>query len=166
MIKKYVAASSVLLALLAHAYTFDDEDDKNKDKPETVVVLPSFDVQRLLKFDVTVASSMVFGVDPETLSITEEGIVRYVLVATSASGVRNVMYEGIRCKTSQAKTYARFVQGKWETVNEPQWRHLLEQTPSRHAAKFASAAACDGPTPTRTAQEMVTRLKQGDSFRR
>ncbi|UUZ72838.1 CNP1-like family protein [Polaromonas sp. P1(28)-8] len=83
----------------------DDPDWKESDAPPP----PAFDAGKLVTFDVSPNSSLVFGVDPATIRISNsDGLVRYVMVATSASGARNVMYEGIRCATGEYKTYARY----------------------------------------------------------
>ena len=122
---------------------------------------PVFDMNKLLAFTGAVSSSLVYGVDPSTIRITNtDGVVRYVLVATSSSGARNVMYEAIRCSTGEFKTYARYsLDGRWNNVAEPQWRSMFENMPSKHALYMAGAAVCDGAAPVSTVAAMVRRLK-------
>jgi hypothetical protein len=121
---------------------------------------PAFDVAKLLPFEVSAASSLVYGVDPATLSIADDGIVRYVMVATSASGVRNVFYEGLRCSSGEFKTYARYTpEGTWIKVTRPEWRSVFGNLPSRHALQFARSGACDNMTPASSVNEIVRRLK-------
>ena len=121
---------------------------------------PAFDVAKLLTFEVSAASSLVYGVDPATLSIADDGIVRYVMVATSASGVRNVFYEGLRCSSGEFKTYARYTpEGTWIKVTRPEWRSVFGNLPSRHALQFARSGACDNMTPASSVNEIVRRLK-------
>lgn len=121
---------------------------------------PAFDVAKLLTFEVSAASSLVYGVDPATLSIADDGIVRYVMVATSASGVRNVFYEGLRCSSGEFKTYARYTpEGAWIKVTRPEWRSVFGNLPSRHALQFARSGACDNMTPASSVNEIVRRLK-------
>ncbi len=127
---------------------------------------PAFNVDKLLVFDVSTASTMVYGVDPATLSISDDGIVRYVIVATSPSGVRNAFYEGIRCSSGEYKTYARHtLQGGWAKVNNPEWKTVFGNMPSRHALQFAKTAACDNVAPASTVDEIVRHLKT-DRFNR
>jgi hypothetical protein len=67
------------------------------------------------------------------------------MVATNASGSVNAMFEGIRCATGEVKSYARSnASGVWTNVNEPQWRNLTDNLPSKHALAFARQGACDG----------------------
>lgn len=135
----------------------DDPDWKETEVPPP----PAFDVNKLVVFDVSPNSQLVYGVDPATIQISaKDSLVRYVMVATSASGARNVMYEGIRCSTGEFKTYARASpDGKWSHVSDPQWRSMFENMPSKHALRFAKAGACDSAAPPSSVGEMVKRLK-------
>ena len=127
---------------------------------------PAFNANQLVTVDVPASSQLVYGVDPATIQISnKDGIVRYVMVATSASGARNVMYEGLRCSTGEFKTYARYSpDGQWKSVTDPQWRSVFGNMPSKHALNFARAGACDGATTATTVNVLVSRLKN-PSFR-
>ena len=66
---------------------------------------PAFSNAKLVMFEVAADSPMVYGIDPQTLQISpKDGLVRYVMVATSISGAKTVLYEGIRCATGEVKT--------------------------------------------------------------
>lgn len=58
-------------------------------------------------------SEFRFFVDAATLSVSDDGIVRYVLVARSPGGVDNVSLEGMRCATSEVRIYALGRDGAW-----------------------------------------------------
>lgn len=121
---------------------------------------PVFDVARLLHFDVSVNSSMVFGVDPATLLLTSDGVVRYVVVASSPSGVRNVLYEGLRCATAEFKTYGWYSpDGKWRLADKPAWRSIYGHMPSKHTRALASNGLCQGDGPAASVEAMVQQLK-------
>ncbi len=163
---KFVSlAACALLACAAGAASAqtaaDDPDWKETEAPPP----PAFDTGKLLTFDVVFNSALTYGVDPASISIsTSDSIVRYVVVATSASGARNVMYEAIRCATGEFKTYARYTpDGKWVSVANPEWRSMFGSMPSKHALRFARVAACDSAAPTTTVREMVSRLKNPNS---
>ena len=120
---------------------------------------PAFDTRKLLTFEVA-GSSLVFGVDPATLRISDDGIVRYVMVASSASGARNVFYEGLRCATGEYKTYARYTsEGTWNKVSNVEWRSVFGNMPSKHALQFARAGACNNAAPASSVGEIVRQLK-------
>jgi hypothetical protein len=122
---------------------------------------PPFDAKKLIEFDVSPNALLVYGVDPAAIRISSsDGVVRYVMVATSASGATNVMYEGIRCATGEFKTYARYSsEGNWRTAASAEWRSLFGGAPSRHALEFARTGACDNAAPATSVQAIVRRLK-------
>ena len=122
---------------------------------------PAFDLGKLMPIDVSGGASLVYGVDPASVSISRsDSLVRYVMVASSASGGRNVLYEAIRCSTGEFKTYARHTSdGRWQAVTNPQWRSVFGNMPSKHALAFAKAGACDGAAPAGTVPELVNKLK-------
>ena len=126
---------------------------------------PAFDMGKLLTFEVSSVSSLVYGVDPATIRITpSDGLVRYVMVATSASGASNIMYEGLRCATGEFKTYARYsADGRWSPVSNPEWRSMFGNLPSKHALRFAKAGACDNTTPASSVRELASQLKNPNS---
>ena len=121
---------------------------------------PAFDVGRLLAIEMPVFVSLKFGVDPSTISIGEDRIVRYVMVATSTTGVINAMYEGIRCGTGEVRTYARYnASSGWSEARNSEWMALRSRMPSHHAAEFARQGACDGRTPTDSPAKIVRLLR-------
>ena len=134
----------------------DDAEWKESEVPPP----PAFDVNKLVRFEVSRNSSLVYGVDPSSIRISKsDSVVRYVMVATSASGARNVMYEGIRCPTGEFKTYARYSDGHWNVVTNAEWRSMFGNMPSKHALRFAQAGACDNASPPSTVEALVSRLK-------
>jgi hypothetical protein len=126
---------------------------------------PAFSVERLLRFEVNPNSAMVYGIDPQTLSISsEDRVVRYVVVASSPSGGRNVLYEGIRCATAEVRTYARHNGQQWVLANDPPWQPMIARA-SRHALQLARQGACDNAgTPLRT-EDVVRALTQPARYR-
>ena len=130
-----------LLALSASAQTVTDPDWKESEAPPP----PSFNKDQLIPITMPSYVSLQFGVDPATLSITPDGIVRYVIVAANATGSFHAMYEGIRCATWEVKTYARASNnGQWSSVKDPQWQGLSDNRPSKHAVALAKLGVCDG----------------------
>lgn len=161
---KFKSASLFFLGLLLiltpaawAQFTADDPDWKESDVPPP----PAFDMGKLVTFEVAPNSSLVYGVDPASIRISNsDGLVRYVMVASSASGARNVMYEGIRCSTGEFKTYARYSpDGGWRMVSKPEWRSLFGNMSSSHALRFAQAGACDNTTVPQSVNVLITRLK-------
>ncbi|WP_029525906.1 CNP1-like family protein [Polaromonas glacialis] len=159
-----IVAGVLLLGLstsVLSQFAVDEPEWKESDTPPP----PAFDMGKLISLDVSPNSSLTYGVDPASISLTKsDGVVRYVMVATSASGARNVMYEGIRCSTGEFKTYARYsADGKWSLVTDPQWRSMFGNMPSKHPLRLAKAGACDNAAPASSVKEMVSRLKNPNS---
>ncbi len=121
---------------------------------------PSFSTDRLLRFEVNRSSSLVFGIDPQTLSISpDDRVVRYVVVASSPSGAHNALYEGIRCATAEVKTYARHSGQQWVMASDPQWQPMATR-PSRHAQQLARQGACDNAGTPLRAEDVLRALRQ------
>jgi hypothetical protein len=128
---------------------------------EAVPPPPAFGKVPLVPIEMPPYVSLRFGVDPGSLVITSDGVVRYVMVATSPSGAMNAMYEGIRCATGEVKTYALYgAAGQWAPVQDPKWRGLNENMPSKHALALARQGACDTRSSTaRSVQAIINELK-------
>lgn len=74
-----------------------ENEERLKQADEQVVAPPAFDKARLLELELAAATDFRYFVDPATVSVGADRIVRYVVVARSPSGVENVSFEGIRC---------------------------------------------------------------------
>ena len=160
------ALGCLAVSKLTHAQIFaNDADWKESEAPQP----PTFDAKKLVMFDVPTSLNLVYGIDPATVSISNsDSLVRYVVVATSASGARNVMYEALRCATGEFKTYARYsLDGKWSPVSNPQWLSVFGNMPSKHPLRLARAGACDAGAPVGSVAELVRKLKNpSDPFSR
>jgi hypothetical protein len=121
---------------------------------------PAFSSDRLVPVDMPRHITLMVGVDPLTIRITADGLVRYVVVAKSSGGTINASYEAIRCMTGEVKTYARYsVTGKWVPVANPQWKPLGQNQPSQHAIALAQQGLCNGRSVgARSPAEIVRRL--------
>ena len=162
--KSATIVAGVLLLGLSTSVWSQFAADEPEWKESAIPSPPAFDAGKLVGLEVSPNSSLVYGVDPASISITQsDGVVRYVMVATSASGARNVMYEGIRCSTGEFKTYARYsADGKWSLVSDPQWRSMFGNMPSKHPLRLAKAGACDNAAPATSVMEIVSRLKNSN----
>jgi hypothetical protein len=120
---------------------------------------PAFRQSGLIPLDMP-RSSLRFGVDPASVSLGRDGIVRYVVVAASATGAVNGLYEGIRCDTAEFKVYARYNAGSgWTVAKESPWRPLHDAQTSSHSLLIARTGACVGHAPNRSATQIVRDLR-------
>ena len=120
----------------------------------------SFSTEVLIPFEVFKASSLTYGIDPNTVTVGEDDVVRYVMVARSVSGALNVLYQGIRCATAETKTYGRLSdKGAWNTSPDAPWQELSFRGATRPAMILARQGVCEGRTVTGNAQKILATLK-------
>lgn len=110
-------------------------------------------------------SELRFGVDPASVSLGGDGIVRYVVVAASRTGTVNGIYEGMHCKTGEVKVYARHNPSSgWVMANDPKWMPVHEAPHRTYSLPIARQGVCLGHSPNRNAQQIVRDLRAtGDS---
>lgn len=157
-IERIYALGLLLVTLSSAAQVLRDVDPDWKEGE--VPPPPAFSQSRLIPIDMARYFSLRFGVDPQTISVTADGIVRYVMVAANNSGAMNAMFEGLRCSTGEVKTYARASSdGQWSLVQNPQWESLRGNQSSKHALAFARQGACEGRAARSNTRAIVNALK-------
>jgi hypothetical protein len=105
---------------------------------------PAYHKEGLIAVDMPSSGSLKYGVDPMTLSVGSDGVVRYVMVAYNPGSV-NALYEGLRCETGEVKTYARSSElGHWTLVQQPIWRRFDMSASTRHTLALAKQGVCEG----------------------
>ncbi len=145
----------------SHAQLVSTDPDWKETEVPAPPALNATDLKRLIPFEVSANSELRWSVDPASIKITDDGLVRYVVVARSPTGLINALYETINCNKAEFKTYARYnANGGWATVENPQWRSMYDKLPSRHALMLAKQGACVGNAPAQSATEMVQALKK------
>ena len=134
-----------------------------RDWQEKGIRLPEFPhPDRLVEFYVSAATSFRFFIDPQTLSIGDDGVVRYVLVARSASGVENIRFEGIRCATGELKQYATGrSDASWAARLDAEWVPIEPKTVNRQHQALRRQYFCPQGVPIRTAAEGIDALRRG-----
>ncbi len=102
-----------------------------------------------------------YAIDPGSLSIGADGVVRYALVIESNSGARNVSYEGMRCDAQAYKTYAYGNGGRWTPLKAPEWHPLSDTAGERYRYQLYTFYLCDTdahkPYPPRQALQRMRR---------
>jgi hypothetical protein len=149
-------------AFAAHGQWLTQQDPDWKEAEVSPPSRTTFD--QLLPLEMPSYVNLKFGIDPHTVSVGPDGVVRYVVVAQSASGARSVMFEGINCYRWEFKTYARMgPDNRWTPLPNAPWRLIDNSIGStRHALAFARQAACSGGAATSDkAHEIVRVLKTG-----
>ncbi|SIR65376.1 CNP1-like family protein [Pseudacidovorax sp. RU35E] len=151
-----LVATAALVAGVAHAQLFENPDWQESAVPPP----PSYDLRRALEIEMPAYMTLKFGVDPQTIAITPDGVVRYVVLGWREGGSAvNAFYEGVRCATAEYKTYARSADGTWRMADNPDWKRLDERN-SIYTSELARQALCRGRAPRASVSDMVRELKR------
>jgi hypothetical protein len=111
----------------------------------------------LVEFEPGGAVDFRFFVDRGSISVTDRGIVRYTLVASSPNGVRNVTYEALNCRDREMLVHATArMDGTWN-VAQPAWRPAVRPW---HRALLRDFF-CPKGLPITSAAEGASALAQG-----
>ena len=127
------------LAISGHVIADFDEDYEFKQWQEVEVQLPVAPKDETLQpFYVSAASNNRFLIDLATLSVGNDGVVRYVLLIITPEGGRNVTFEGMRCETREHRIYASGRRdGSWSKSRNNDWSRIQDAYANRqHAALF------------------------------
>lgn len=165
-----VLAATVAGAVLAQAPgerlrdpAADSIDFTEKALEELALQLPAAPKRdSLIAFDPGRRTTMKFLVDPASVSVGTDGIVRYTLVALGDGAAANVSFEGIRCKTAERKTYAYGrADGSWYQPPAIQWAKI--GAPALEVPRFAlyQDFFCPSRQIVRTSVEAVEALRLG-----
>ena len=104
---------------------------------------PSFSKDKLIPIDMPSYLSVKVGIDPETLTVGGDGVVRYVVVMVNTSGTVNAAFEGIRCVSDEVKTYARVgSSGTWSVLPNQQWKPVNDNSATKHSHVITRQGAC------------------------
>ena len=153
-------AAGALASCLALAATGDDDGKYLQEVPATLPAFPA-DVD-LLEFYVSAATANRFLIDAKSLSVGDDGVVRYTLVVLTAGGATNVTYEGMRCSTREVKLYAAGRADRtWSAVRVPAWRPIENKPVNRHHAALSRDYFCPLDNPIQGAEEGRDALRRG-----
>jgi hypothetical protein len=149
-------------AVFSFAVDFD-EAYETRQWQEVEHSLPSAPKQEALQsFYVSATSTNVFSIDLSSLTVGQDGVVRYVLLVDTPSGVRNITYEGIRCETGERRIYASGRRdGRWSKSRNNAWVRIRDIPPNRHHAELFVEYFCPGGFIVSEPAEAVDALRKG-----
>ena len=126
--------------------------------------LPSYPKpENLLRVHAGSATAFEFFVDAASVSIGQDGIVRYTLIARGESGAVNASYEGMRCYPPERKSYAfGGSDGTWSPAKLAQWVRISGGQGHQQYAALAEDFFCPLGRQVRTAGEAVRALRRGN----
>jgi hypothetical protein len=144
-------------------------DDENKAPPieESALALPAPPKSGdLLRYTVGAGASMTFAIDAKSVSVGDDQIVRYSSVITSPSGVLNISYEGIRCKTAERKLFATGrPDGSWNALPDAEWRRISGAGANSYQTTLFREFFCDGDAVAGKAATIVDRIRRNKPLR-
>ena len=147
-------------------YDYQESEEDKKVWQEEKYKLPAApNMDTLIPFEVNVSNANRFFVDPPSVSVGNDGVVRFTVVIESSGGARTVNYEGLRCKTRERRLYA-FGQkdGTWVESEGSTWILMQKQQHKMHNAYPAVLAYdyfCLDLEPPPSAEVAVERLRTG-----
>jgi hypothetical protein len=152
-----LAFACVAVAASGQVLNPSDPDWKEAEAPKP----PAVRTTGLIPLDMP-GSSLRFGVEPSSVSIGPDGVVRYVVVASSSTGAVNAMYEGVRCSSGQVKLYARHnPDSGWVQTPSSEWRSIHDNSNFRYSLQVARSGACMGNGPSSSVAQILRDLRSG-----
>lgn len=159
------AASECSTRKYYECYEYEESAEDTKAWQEEKIKPPAApDMDKLIPFEVSVSNDNRFLVDPASISIGKDGVVRFTVVIES-SGARTVNYEGLRCNTRERRLYA-FGQadGSWIESKGSSWILMHKQQHkmiNAYPAVLADEYFCVDREPPKDPAEAIQRLKLG-----
>jgi hypothetical protein len=143
----------------AFTYLLDRKPNWTENKVDALPALPV--ASNLIPFDVSGNTPLTFAVDAKSLSVGDDGVVRYTAVVTSPSGAHNVNYEGIRCDTYEWRQYAvlNADHDGWDTVATP-FARIEDSTLNGYQATLYQDYFCANRTPAASAKQIIANMRQ------
>ena len=151
----------LMAAACAQPKPFPEDDLQGKPWEAQKALLPPYPKrENLVPFFIGALKPFTFLVDSASVSVGQDGIVRYTLVARSLSGAENVSYEGMRCETYETRTYAfGNDDGSWVQARNQQWNPYTRYQSDQHLV-LADDFFCSARGP-KTTEEAVRALVRG-----
>lgn len=119
--------------------------------------------ENLISFSVSNRSydNYRYSVDTASLSIGEhDGVIRYTVVITSRSGVRNLRFEAIRCESGEYKTYAYAVDGSnFRAYTAPKWQEISREGSGRYRYTLFDEYYCRNHDTVTTLDDILQTLR-------
>lgn len=161
------APTLLMLVLLASLSGCGGRTVLFEDEPRTAwqeggLQLPAYPAEAdLIPLDVSSSTSTAFFIDGKSLSLGEDGVVRYTLVGRAAGGAENVSFEGMRCETAERKLYALGrAKGEWVLSRNDQWQRIADNAFNRQHAVLAKEFFCPPGSILPAREQILQSLRQ------
>lgn len=169
---RQATSALLVLALLAVPQVFAQqkalfEESARPDWKEAEIAFPAYPAASdLIPLDVGASATTKFFIDEKSLSLADDGVVRYTLVARGSGGAENVSFEGIRCETAERKLYAiGRGNGEWVRSRNDAWQQIAENSLNRQHAQLAKEFFCPPSASRPTLREIIQSLRKDAGLR-
>jgi len=130
---------------VAHWGEFDRDFDNERPWRELETQLPAYPkADALIPFEVSSASRNRHFVDRDSISVGEDGVVRYSIVVRTPGGAENVRFEGIRCASGEQKSYAFGQDGRWTQNRGARWEPIKSRAAGSYQRELFYGYFCAG----------------------
>ncbi len=143
----------------AFAYLLDRKTNWVENKVDTLPPLPQ--ASNLLPFNVSQNTPLTFSIDKTSLTVGDDGVIRYTVVAASPSGARNVNYEGIRCDTYEWRRYASINEDGtgWDRGSAFEFKRIENGELNAYQAALYQDYFCTSKLPVGDAKQIVNNIQ-------
>jgi hypothetical protein len=97
--------------------------------------------------------------DTQSLSVADDGVVRYTVVIVSDDGIWNVNHEGLHCGKNAYRRYAYGMNGAWQELPDSPWQPLKGVGASAYRKIFYLDYMCDPSGPYLQPDEIIRRFR-------
>ncbi|MFH1603827.1 MAG: CNP1-like family protein [Pseudomonadota bacterium] len=151
------------LVTWAQVQNFDAAFDDGSRWVEVRSQLPPYPKpENYLPFKVDAVTSFDFFVDAKSVSVDNDGVVRYSLIAKSTSGVLNISFEGMRCSGRQYRVYAfGRSDNSWSRARSSRWQSLPQDASNPQRAMLYDDYFCPEGSSIATAERGLQALRKG-----
>jgi CNP1-like family len=98
-------------------------------------------------------------IDPDSLSVGGDRVVRYTLVIVSSSGVRNISYEGLHCGKHEYRRYAYGSGDTWFPIEAAPWQRVSDTGMEHYRHVLYWDYLCNPLRPNLDAAAMISRIR-------
>lgn len=124
-------------------------------KETSAINPPPLSSKTLIPLESPPGSELRFGIDPDSISIADEQVVRYTIVMQGPAA-RSVVYEGLRCSTGEKRVYAR------QNGSDSEWlmsEETWQPARARYATELMRNGICLGTGTNRSVRDIVRDLR-------
>ncbi len=125
-----------------------------KERVFTLPAYPDVNSRNLIEVDLLLNNfPFRLFVDPASVSVGKDRVVRYTAILKSRSGAINVIYEGIRCTAGQYRRYALGGQDGFHLAANSRWQYIhgSQGSSNRYLEVLRDRFICPAPPPGKPA---------------